>query len=384
MYFLFLIPLVAATSATAYALTGGDVVGAAAQVAESLGEGFVALALGWAAMPAGLGFIAGGVMMLALGSFVPVSFEVESLTVVSRLANRDWKKMAQIVVLAGVIGFVLGLAGLYTQIVEFVDGTVLAGMLTGVGVILSLVAYDLFKENMVVGGVSVVVAVMTFLPLADNTNAFTYALAASISAALATSFVVRRFRPAEPVEIDTTRERIQLLPLDRFRFLRSTVVIRGALALLALRTGTSIAYSAIDGDLAGGAAYNVDHTNMTAGAAGAVSGLFGGPPIEPIISATAPAPHALGAGVLFMFLMGAVLLLGLMPRAAQHIPVASISGFLFLLGAFAAFAGNVGGTVSDENPFAGPVTTVVTAATFDPFVGMVAGVIVRFLTGWLM
>ena len=85
-----------------------------------------------------------------------------------------------------------------------------------------------------------------------------------------------------------------------------------------------------------------------------------------------------------MFAMAAILLLGFLPKMAAHVPAATISGFLFLLGAFAAFSGNVGGVVSEDDPFAGPVTVVVTAATFDPFLGMVAGVIVRFLTGQLL
>lgn len=378
-----LVPAIAA-SATAWALEGGDFVGALVQLADGVGEGFVALTLGFAAQPAGIGFLVGGFLMLGLGSFVPVSFEVESLTVVSRLAKRDWKRMCQIVLLAGVIGFILGLAGVYGNLKDFVEGTVLAGMLTGVGVILSFVAYDLFKQNMIVGGVSVITAVLVYLPLTTNTNGLVYALGASVAAALAAALVMSRFKPFEPLEVDTSKEKIRLIPLDRFRFLTDVIVIRGALALLALRTGTSIAYSAIDGDIAGSTDWSADHTNITAGLSGAASSLFGGPPLEPIISGTAPAPNPMASGALMMFLMAAILLLGLLPRMAMYVPAAAISGFLFLLGAFAAFSGNVGGVVSDGQPFAGPVTTVVTAATFDPFLGMVAGVIVRFLTGQLM
>ncbi|MDQ3874945.1 MAG: NCS2 family permease [Actinomycetota bacterium] len=380
-----LVGVVALGSATSYALEGGDFVGALVQIADGVGEGFVALTLGFAARPAALGFLVGGILLLALGSFTPVSFEVESLTVVSRLANRDWRRMSQIILLAGVLGLILGAAGVYTHIVDFVEGTVLAGMLTGVGVILCLVAYDLFRQNMVVGGVSVIVAIVTFLPLADNTNGLVYALGASVGAALVAAFLQSRVRPVEPLEVDLSKERIRLIPLDRFRFLTNAIVIRGALALLALRVGTSIAYSTINGDIAGAPEeVDPDETNIIAGASGAVSALFGGPPLEPIISGTAPAPNPITAGALMMFLMAAILVFGLLPRLATQIPVSTISGFLFLLGAFAAFSGNVGGVVSDENPYAGPVTVVVTAATFDPFLGMVAGVIVRALTGWLL
>jgi AGZA family xanthine/uracil permease-like MFS transporter len=386
MKWLLLVPVLG--SATAYAIEGGDIVGALVQLADGIGEGFVALTLGFAAAPAGIGFLVGGILILGLGSIVPASFEVESLTVVSRLANRDWLKMCYIVFVAGIIGFVLGLAGLYEQIVDFIDGTVLAGMLTGVGVILCLVAYDLFKSDMIIGGVSVIAAVTSYLWLLDETNGLVYALGISVAAALAAAFVKHQFKPIEPLEIDLSREKLRFIPLNRFRFLMDPIVIRGVLALLALRVGTSIAYSSVDGQIAGidpaSNAVNVDHTNITAGISGASSALFGGPPLEPIISGSAPAPNPMVSGALFMFAMAAILLLGLLPKMAVVIPAATISGFLFLLGAFAAFALNVGGIISEEQPFAGPVTTVVTAATFDPFLGMVAGCIVRALTGWLV
>jgi AGZA family xanthine/uracil permease-like MFS transporter len=379
---LLLIPI-AGAGATAYALSGGDLVGALVQIADGVGEGFVALALGWAALPAGLGFLVGGFVMLGLGSFVPASFEVESLTVVSRLANRDWKRMCQIVFLAGVVGLILGLIGVYGHLVNFIEGVVLSGMLTGVGVILAFVAFDLFKQEKIIGAVSITVAVLTYLPLASNTNGLVYALGASVAAALVAAAIQSRFKPFEPVEVDRTRERLKLLPFDRFRFLTDKIVIRGALALLALRTGTSIAYSSIDGQIAN-APVNFDHTNITVGAAGIASSTFGGPPLEPIISGTAPAPHAMASGALMMFMMAAILLLGLLPRMAMYIPASVICGFLFLLGIFAAFSGNVGGILSKDQPFAGPVTAVVTAGTFDPFLGMVAGIVVRALTGQLL
>ena len=383
MKWLLLVPVVG--SATAYAIEGGDIVGALVQLADGIGEGFVALTLGFAVAPAGIGFLVGGILLLTLGSFVPVSFEVESLTVISRLANRDWLKMCYMVLVAGILGFILGLAGVYGNIVDFIDGVVLAGMLTGVGVILSLVAYELFKQDMIVGGVSVIVAVVVYIPLVDDPNGLVYALGASVGAAVATALILRNFRPVVPIEVDLSREKIRFIPLNRFKFLYDPMVIRGALALLALRVGTSIAYGTIDGDIAGAPdAVNVDHVNITSGVSGATSALFGGAPLEPIISGTAPTPNPIMSGALMMFAMAAILLLGFLPKMAAHIPAATISGFLFLLGAFAAFSGNVGGVVSDDQPFAGPVTVVVTAATFDPFLGMVAGVIVRFLTGQLL
>ena len=129
-----------------------------------------------------------------------------------------------------------------------------------------------------------------------------------------------------------------------------------------------------------GVTVNVDHTNIIAGVAGMSSALFGGAPIEPIISGTAAAPTPHISAVIMMVVMGGILLLGLLPRLAKVIPMASIAGFLFLRGACLAVPDNIGGVVSEADMFSGPVTVVVTAATFDPVLGMICGIAVRFLT----
>ena len=361
------------------ALTLSDILAAVATLADAIGEGFVALTLGFAAMPAGIGFLLGAIIVFGLKSVVPVSFEVESLTVISRLADRDWKKMAYMVLLAGILGAILGMLGLYSQIVGFIDGPILSGMMTGVGVILSFVAIDLFKENKVVGGVSIAAALATFFALINDPNNLIYALAASVIAGV----IAARFVSFEPIPINKEREKIRLIPFDGFKFLTDIKVIRGALALLALRTGTSIAYSGIDGQMAN-VNPNVDHTNIIAGISGAISALYGGPPIEPIISGTAAAPNPVTSGALMMLIMGVLLLVGLIPLLARYVPVSSVAGFLLLLGAVLAVPGNIAGVISPQDAFSGPITVVVTAATFDPFLGMVAGILVRAVSGFLM
>lgn len=361
-----------------YGLEFADIVAALATLADAIGEGFVALTLGFAAKPAGIGFLIGAIIVFGLKSVVPISFEVESLTIVSRLADRDWKRMAYIVLTAGILGAILGVFGVFTHLVRFIEGPILAGMMTGVGVILSFVAIDLFKENKAVGGVSIVVALTTFLAMGDDPNGLIYALGASVIAAV----IVARFVPFKPIVVDKEREKIRLIPLDGFKFLTDIKVIRGALALLALRTGTSIAYSGIDGQMAN-ASPNVDHTNIIAGLGGAASALFGGPPVEPVISGTAAAPNPVSSGVVMMLIMGILLLVGLIPLLARYVPVSSVAGFLLLLGAVLAIPGNISGVIGPEDAFSGPITVVVTAATFDPFLGMVAGVAVRFISGLL-
>lgn len=354
-------------------LAGADVLAILALLPDVVGEGYVAIALGFAVMPAGVGFLVGGVLVLALGSVTPTSFEVESLTVTSRIAKREWLTMCYIVLVAGVLGVILGLTGVFTEIVDWIEGPILSGMMTGVGIILSMVAYDLLKDNKIVGIVSVTAAVLTFLYFSTDENGLIYAIAVSVAAGL----VAAQFTKYEHVPVDLSKERIRMIPLDRFRFLRNPVVIRGVLALLALRTGTSIAYTGINSDLAS-VTPTYDDTNIIVGAGGAASALFGGPPLEPIVVGTASGPNPVNAAGIFMFAAAVVVLFRLLPKFAVYAPVSAISGLLFVIGAMITVPGNIGGVVTEDDPFSGPATMVTTAATFDPFLGIVVGVIVRF------
>lgn len=354
-----------------------DILAAVVTLFDAIGEGLVALALGFASAPTGIGFLVGAVLLIAFKSVVPVSFEVESLTVVSRLGNKDWKTMCYIVLIAGIIGALLAGLGLFGRIVEFIDGPILSGMMAGVGIILTFVAIDTCKDSKIIGIVSIVVALVTFLLLSNDDNALIYALLASIIASVVASRFVK-FTPI--ISGEYKREKIRLIPWEGFGFLKSPSVIRGVLALLALRVGTSIAYSGIDAQLAG-QPVNVDHTNIIVGISGAVSAIFGGAPIEPIISVTAAAPNPYFSGALMMAIVGILLLLGFLPRLAKFVPMASIAGFLFLLGAVIAIPENIGGIMTETDAMSGPITLVVTAATFDPFLGMMSGIIVRFITG---
>ena len=42
---------------------------------------------------------------------------------------------------------------------------------------------------------------------------------------------------------------------------------------------------------------------------------------------------------------------------------------------------NITGVLAENDAISGPVTMVVTAATFDPFLGMVSGILVRLVSG---
>jgi len=391
-----------------FGFTFEDLLGSLGMLADVIGEGLVAITLGWAVKPAGIGFLVGMVLLIAFRTVAPVSFEVESLTIVSRIAKRKWHVMIYAVILAGIVGAIMGTLGFISAIVEFIGPAIQYGMMTGVGIILAIVAIDLIKENRVIGIVSAGVAFIVFFATIDDPSAIIYALAASV----AVSVGVARFVKFEPILPDPEREKIStILPFRNlgtlFRKYQTTeesstgggtkakvirlltrddkiLLVRAALALIALRLGTGIAYPAIDADIAGidtvtGSGHSIfDVTSIIAGVSGATSAFFGGTPLEPIISGTAASPNPVLSAALMMGIAGVILLLGLIGKAARYIPVQAVTGFLLLLGALIIFPENAP-LAMEEDPIVGGVTATVTAATMDPFVGMIAGLITKGL-----
>jgi AGZA family xanthine/uracil permease-like MFS transporter len=394
-----------------YIPTPNDIIAALSMLADVIGEGLVGISLGWAAKPTGVGFIVGLVFLLGFRTVAPVSFEVESLTIVSRIAKKQWHIMIYAVMLAGIIGAILGAIGAYSNIVKFIGPAIQYGMMTGVGIILSIVAVDLIKENRLIGIVSAGSAFIIYFATQKDPSALIYALAGSV----VISVIVGRFRSFEPILPDTRREKIMLvLPwkqlgnlfrgyqtyedsngsisssrqktavIKKLSRVDKILIVRAALSLLALRAGTSIAYPSIDTNLAhvstvtGSGVSIFDATNIMAGLSGFASAISGGSPIEPIITGTAAAPNPVISAAIMMAIAAVILLLGLIGRAAKYIPLQAVTGFLLVLGTLIIFPGNAPQAMKAD-PVVGGVTAVVTGATMDPFIGMVAGLIVKGL-----
>lgn len=398
-----------------------DIVGALSMIADVVGEGLVGISLGWAAKPTGIGFIIGLIFLLGFRTVAPVSFEVESLTIVSRIAKRQWHIMIYAVMLAGVVGAILGSIGAYSNIVAFIGPAIQYGMMTGVGIILSIVAIDLIKENRVIGIISAGSAFIIFFATSFDPSNLIYALAGSVVICV----IISRFRKFEPILPDESREKISMvLPwrklgllfrayqtyedapssgtvglgstanadngtvrkkvIKKLTRIDKILIVRAALALLALRTGTSIAYPSINADLAhvhavtGSGTSIFDATNIMAGLGGFGSAFLGGSPIEPIITGTAAAPNPVVSAAIMMAIAAVILLLGFIGKAAKYIPIQSITGFLLVLGALIIFPTNAP-LAMKADPIVGGVSAVVTGATMDPFIGLVSGLIVKGL-----
>ena len=349
-----------------------DILAAIGVVLDGVPQGLLALSMGFASVPTALGFGVGVIGCLLLGSVAPISFQAETIVLAGTM-GKNMRERLSMVFFAGVTMAALGACGLLTAIVNFAGETVLNAMMAGVGLVLTKLALGMMKENKLVGITSVVTAVLVYFFLGQN-------LVYTIVISLVVSSAAAKLAGQDIGGGVGTAEKMGRLKLEKPIFNLS--VLRGALALACLTVGANIAFGSITGGIAG-ASQNVDHLTIYSGLADAVSALFGGAPVEAIISATAGAPHPVTAGVLMMGIMAVILFCGLLPKIGKYVPSQSIAGFLLILGAVVTVPGNAAaafaGTGAGDTIVAG-VTMGVTAFT-DPFFGMLAGTALKLLFG---
>jgi len=241
-------------------------------------------------------------------------------------------------------------------------------MQAGVGIILARVSLDMIKSDKLVGLVSLVVALGVWF----QTQNLVYTIVASVVLSSA-AYLIRNRKP-----MDIKDEKFSLAlhtPGMNFN------IVRGALALACLTVGSNIAFGRITAGMAGAAAEaNIDALTVYSGLAN-LSAFFGGAPVESIISATGAAPNPMAAGILMMLMMAVILVTGLLPKIARFVPMQSIAGFLFVIGAFATIPVNAfnafNGAMGAERMGAG-MALLMTALT-DPFIGLVSGTAVRIV-----
>lgn len=345
-----------------------DILSILGNVINGLSGMIMGLGFGFLSAPTALGYCAGIIGMLVFKTVIPINVQGETI-VLAGSVGKNFRERISIVFYSGIIMVVLGALGLLQSIVDFAGSYIVSGMEAGVGIIVIKVAIDLIKENKITGTISLVSAFIVYFLSQDLNWTLVVSMVSSIIC-----FLIQNKGPMEEV----TEE-------GKFKFFKPITnlnVIRGALALACLSIGTNIAYSGIVAGMANVENPNVDGLTIYSGAADILTGLFGGTPVEITLSSTAAAPHPVAAGILLMVAMALILFAHLVPKMARFIPAVSISGFLFVLGSmvsvpqYAAATFNGAGTA---DTLAGGVTIAVTAL-IDPFVGLVAGIAVRFLS----
>ncbi|WP_018664648.1 guanine permease [Heyndrickxia acidiproducens] len=347
-----------------------DVLAALSVVLNGLPQGLLALTFGFASVPTSLAFIVGAVGNAITSNVAVVSFQAETLSVAGSM-GKNMRERLSMVFFGALILTVISLFGVMEQIVDWIGPVITNGMMAGVGFMLARIGWDMAKNDRITGIASCISALITYIITKD--------LVYTVTISVVLSSILYNFTKTEDHSISKN------IAEDQFKlqkFVINPMVIRGALALVCLNIGANIAFGKINAGLAS-KDVNIDTLTIISSLADMASSLFGGGPVEVIISATASAPHAVFAGVLAMVILAAILLLKLLPKIGKFVPSSSIAGFLFVLGTIVTLPGNAAAALTADgagSPFIGGITMVITAFS-DPFFGMLAGIVMKFLLG---
>jgi len=357
-----------------------------------------AAAQGYKMKPTAFAFLVGAVGNLLTGSITPISGQSSILTVSHFMKNVNERIAA--LLLAVVIMIPLGLTGSVNRIADFAGPAVVQGMMAGVGLMVAGITIDMLKQAKRTGTIAFVSALATHVIFLGNPNALVYVIAVSVTLATL-DFVLLQKDP----ETGKRGRRVDLLSMAKkdgyvgdmaqndnpkfwtkeywsdFKLMKPKFGFAAfyfALAFISLNIGTNIAFGNITAGFAG-VAQNMDHLTVINSLADIPSVLFGGAPVGAIISATAAAPWPVMAGVVMMLFCALLLFLGLMTKAVKYIPVQAIAGFLFIIGFFSTFVPNLGRAFGTGDTAAASAAMAITALTKNPFLGLVAGVSVRYI-----
>lgn len=339
-----------------------DIMAALGVVLNGIPQGIMAMGLGFAVFPTTFSFLLVSGINFAFNSVAPVSFQAESLALTGNL-GKNTREYTSVIML------IIGLTGTLTKIVQVFGNQIITAMMAGVGVMLAKIALTMSKGRSWTGWVSIATAVITYLLSKDLV--WTICLSVILSSLFAV--FVEHYQNELPQNV-TVRRFIFTKPLFNLR------ILRGALGLACLNIGANLSYGLITGQMTGIKPNPVNLNLLTSSQALADMGtsLLGGAPVETIISATASAPEPVIAGVLMMLIMAVILFAGWLPKIGKYVPSSSIAGFLLVLGLFVTFPENAATALAGKEQLAAATTMVITALV-DPFTGLLAGGVMKFI-----
>ena len=350
-------------------MTLSDVLAALGVVLNGIPQALLAATYGFASVPTAFGFVVGAVACLLYGSAIPISFQAETIALAGML-GKDIRERLSIILFSGITMVILGLTGTLSIIVDFAGSTIINAMMAGVGIMLARIALGGLKESRIVTASSIASAFITYFFFGQN---LVYTIVVCV---IFSSLVANIFKIDFGGGIVENYKKIEIKkPILNFN------VIRGSLALACLTIGANIAFGNITASMTGKYEANIDHLTIYSGLADAVSSLFGGGPVEAIISATAAAPNPLNSGILMMVIMAVILFFGLLPKISKYIPGHSVHGFLFILGAIVTVPTNASFAFSGGTPqdYVVAATAMTVTAANDPFIGLLVALVVKYI-----
>ncbi len=341
--------------------------------------------LGMKLKPTGLAYFIGSLGNLFTGSVTPLSAQAETISMAGLVKNPNQRVFA--LLFAAVVGILMGSLGLIGRIAEYTGPSILSGMMASVGFILCLVVIDFIKSDKRTSIISLVSAFIAYPILLkyQPVNALVYTIAVSMAVSIFEFNVIQRRRvtisdfPVESQENDSwkfwTKEYWKDFKLVKPAFAGSAIL--AGLGIICLNIGSNLTFGGITSSMAK-TDQNFNVLTFINSLIDIPSALFGGMPLEGIISGTAAAPSPVLAGVVMMALAGILCLTGILGKLGKYVPAESIGGFLFIIAFKLTLVLNIT-LISDS---AGVVAFGVGCLTKNPFIALCAGILVR-LTGGL-
>jgi AGZA family xanthine/uracil permease-like MFS transporter len=359
-----------------------------------------AAAQGFKLKPTALAFFAGAIGNALSGSVTPISGQSSILTVTDRI--KDINVRVGALLIAAAVMIPLGMSGAISTIHTWTGPAVMQGMLAGVGIMLVMICFNMTMGNMRTGVLSMITALFTWMVfnpggIFPNPNALVYVIAVSVGIT-AFDFAVIQKKRIDILQMAKDNGFVGDMQQNEsykfwtrefwsdFKLIKPKVglmTLYFAAAFICVNIGTNFAFGSITGGMAysaHGITQNFDHLTIINSAADIPAALFGGAPIEAIISATALTQWPVLAGILVMVILGIMCLIGVMTKIVKFVPPASLAGFLLVIGLFSTFVPNMTRAMNAGSGEAA-VAMCVTAISKNPFLGLIAGVLVRYIGG---
>lgn len=349
-------------------------------------------ARGFALKPTGFAYLVGSLGNLFTGSVTPISAQAETITVAS--IKKNMRNNVSSILLAALLMMILSAFGGVTKISDFAGVAIISGMMSGVGLILASVSWDMLSQEKRTTLISIVTAILTYAIFSNSPNKVVWTIFISVVVSTADFLFLQKRRVNLSDSLEEGRSQLQMSNEWRFwkkeywydfKVIKPTInvtVIIGALSLVMLNIGANISFGAITASIAG-TTQNFDHLSLINSLADIPSALFGGAPIEAIISGTAGAPWPVACGIVFMLVSGVLILVGVIGRLGKYLPSQSIAGFLVVIGFALTFAPNLSAVAGSDQPMSGYIALGVTAWSKNPFLGMMAGLAVRYFGSYV-
>lgn len=268
---------------------------------------FYAKSLGYKVKPIGFAYFVGAAGNLISGNIVPVSAQAETITMGGLI--KDTRERTTALLLAGIVGIILGGFGFITKFVDFSGSTVIYGMMSGVGLILCDVSMKMVKKEKRIGVISLLSALIIWVFTKD----VVYTIAGSVVLSTLDFCIIRKKR-IDVIDEDTEWRFWKKEYWSDFKFIKpkfSLAVVLSALSLICLNIGSNISFGTISSQMAN-ATINFDHLTIINSLADIPSIMFGGMPLEAIISGTCSVSWPWLAGIFMMVISGILLLSGQM------------------------------------------------------------------------